>query len=445
PTTPLISLDLGEVLQRAQVIRGGAEPEDVGVEELFPKSTDEMDPVSVDLARQIQESLERGDVDGAIAATDALRRYEFAAHAQDELQTSVQMVDPDPDTVERAQDLVRTWEERTRQRIAILYTLSYPDRLELLLITRDGEPVHRVVPEAGQLTLSQAASEFRQSITNPLLRSQSSQYLPAAQQLYDYVIRPVEERLKLDNIDSVILSLSPELRSTPIAALHDGEQYFIENYNFTLLPSFDAIDSKQQLERGSGVLALGASQFEDPRQNPLPFVPVELETITQKSWQGQSFLDESFTLENFLAQRQADPDAIVHLATHAEFRGGSLSESYIQFGRERIGLNDLERLQLDSPTINLLVLSACRTALGKPEAELGFAGLSVQAGVRTAIASLWYVDDAATSVLMGQFYRHWADGDIATKSAALQQAQVAVLTGQATIKDGNLMVKGVKG
>ena len=150
-------------------------------------------------------------------------------------------------------------------------------------------------------------------------------------------------------------------------------------------------------------------------------------------------------MDNFLAQRQADPSAIVHLATHAEFRGGSLSESYIQFGRERIGLDELDQLQLGSPTINLLVLSACRTALGNTEAELGFAGLSVQAGVRTAIASLWYVDDAATSVLMGQFYRHWADGDIATKSAALQQAQVAVLTGQATIKDGNLMVKGVKG
>ena len=451
PTTPsnadsLVSETQEQVLQLAQRIRESVEPEQTVLEELVPKSADQADSVSLDFARQIRVALERGDISGAIAATDALRRYEFAAHAQDEVTTSLQGSEAiDNNLVERMQELVRTWEERTRQRYAILYTLSYPDRLELLLITRDGTPVHHIVPSAGQLILSDAASKLRQSITHPLSRVQGSTHLPASQELYDYIIRPVRDRLELDNIDSIIMSLSPELRSVPVAALHDGDRYLIEDYNFTLLPSFDAIDSQQKLERGSGVLAMGASEFSDPKQAPLPFVPLELETITQNSWQGRSFLNEAFNVENFRDQRQADPSAIVHLATHAEFKGGALDKSYIQFGQERIGLHDIGQLQLGNPVVNLLVLSACRTALGNAQAELGFAGLSVQSGARTAIASLWYVDDAGTSVLMSQFYRYWADGDIATKSAALQLAQRALLSGKATVENGQLIVKNNEG
>ncbi len=439
-TNTQLSLELGDALQQ-QRNRDGIVLDEAAPDELLPKSADRTDAVSVNFARQIQASLKQGDIPGAIAATDALRRYEFAVHFQDEVQQSVRTVDKD--LILRAKKLLQTWEERTRQRYAILYTLSYPDRLELLLITREGEPLHRIVPGVGQLALSSQASQLRTAMTNPLKRRISPKsYLPAAQQLYDHLIRPVQERLELDNIDSLILSLSPELRSTPIATLHDGDRHFIENYNFTILPSFDAIDSTQQLNRGTGILAMGASQFEDPKQNPLPFVPVELNTITQKSWTGQSFLNEAFSVDNFLAQRQAAPDAIVHLATHGEFQAGQLQNSYIQFGTERVSLEEIGRLQLGNPIVNLLVLSACRTALGNAEAELGFAGFSVKAGVRTAIASLWYVDDTGTSVLMGGLYRYWASGTITTKSEALQRAQLAMMRGEATVKDGTLILDG---
>ncbi|MEM1425941.1 MAG: CHAT domain-containing protein, partial [Cyanobacteria bacterium P01_H01_bin.130] len=305
-----LSLELGDALQQ-QLNRDSAFLDEEAAEVLLPKSADETDAVSVNFARQIQDALRQGDIPGAIAATDALRRYEFAVHFQDEVQQSVRTVDKD--LILRARNLLQTWEERTRQRYAILYTLSYPEHLELLLITRAGGPVHRIVPGVGQLDLSSQASQLRTAMTSPLKRRISpTSYLPAAQQLYENLIRPVQERLELDNIDSIILSLSPELRSTPIAALHDGDRHFIENYNFTILPSFDAIDSTQQLDRGSGILAMGASEFDDPKQNPLPFVPVELDTITQKSWTGRSFLNDAFNVDNFLAQRKADPDAIVH-------------------------------------------------------------------------------------------------------------------------------------
>ena len=55
--------------------------------------------------------------------------------------------------------------------------------------------------------------------------------------------------------------------------------------------------------------------------------------------------------------------------------------------------------------MNLLVLSACSTALGDEDAELGFAGLAVASGARSALASLWEVSDEGTLGLMTEFYR----------------------------------------
>ncbi|MCZ0902150.1 CHAT domain-containing protein, partial [Microcoleus sp. HI-ES] len=87
---------------------------------------------------------------------------------------------------------------------------------------------------------------------------------------------------------------------------------------------------------------------------------------------------------------------IIHLATHAEFRPGTPNNSYIQFWDTQLGLDQMRDLKWNNPPLELLVLSACRTALGDKEAELGFAGLALQSGAKSALASLWYVSDAGT-------------------------------------------------
>jgi len=73
---------------------------------------------------------------------------------------------------------------------------------------------------------------------------------------------------------------------------------------------------------------------------------------------------------------------------------------------------------LNNPQVNLLVLSACRTAVGDEKAELGFGGLAVQSGVQTAVASLWYVSDEGTLGLMSEFYHQLRTAPI--KAAALR-------------------------
>jgi CHAT domain-containing protein len=80
--------------------------------------------------------------------------------------------------------------------------------------------------------------------------------------------------------------------------------------------------------------------------------------------------------------------------------------------------------------VHLVVLSACQTALGQPDAEgLEVAGLSywfLKSQVDAVMASLWNVNDRSTSLLMRRFYDNLAQGTIdnpVTKAEALQAAQ----------------------
>jgi CHAT domain-containing protein len=84
-----------------------------------------------------------------------------------------------------------------------------------------------------------------------------------------------------------------------------------------------------------------------------------------------------------------------------------------------------------------LVLSACQTAVGDSEAELGFAGLALQAGVKSALASLWYVSDAGTLALMSEFYQQLKNTPI--KADALRKTQIALLKEKVYLQQGELV------
>ena len=85
-------------------------------------------------------------------------------------------------------------------------------------------------------------------------------------------------------------------------------------------------------------------------------------------------------------------------------------------------------MDLNEPLVELLVFSACKTAIGNENVELGFAGLAVNAGVKTALGSLWYVGDEATLKLMTNFYEQLKTQPI--KAEALRQAQLSLLKGE---------------
>jgi filamentous hemagglutinin family protein len=309
------------------------------------------------------------------------------------------------------------------------------DELELLLITAKEPPLRKRIPGTTRDRVLKMAQEFRSQTTDFRRRRG---YQVSSQQLYKWIVAPLEADLQTRGVQNLVFLMDTGLRSIPIAALSNGKEFIIERYSVGLMPSLSLTDTRYKNIKNAQVLAMGAETFTE--FNPLPAVPVEVSTIAGQLWQGKFFLNNAFTLQNLKLQRQKQPFGIIHLATHGEFRPGNPSNSYIQLSDTKLRLNQLRQLGWNNPPVELLVLSACRTALGDEEAELGFAGLSVLAGVKSSLASLWYVSDRGTLGLMTEFYEQLKTAPI--KSEALRQAQLAMLKGEVRLEDGKLITPG---
>jgi CHAT domain-containing protein len=322
--------------------------------------------------------------------------------------------------------------EGTSAELSLLRALTPQDsdRLELILITADGKPIRKSLNTTRAEVLS-IARELRLSVTN--VRNSTS-YLVPAKQMYQLLVAPLEKDLQQLSINNLIYITDAGLRTIPLAALHDDNGFIVERYSVGLMPSLSLTDTEHIDIRNSQVLAMGASEFPDNR--PLPAVPVELATII-KTWSGRSFLNKDFTLDNLKKQRQQNPYGIVHLATHAEFQPGKPANSYIQLIESKLAPNQIPSLGWTKPLVDLLVLSACRTAIGDNQVELGFAGLAVQAGVKSALASLWDVNDEGTLGLMSEFYQELKEAPI--KAEALRRAQLAMIRDGVRIQGGKLV------
>ena len=312
------------------------------------------------------------------------------------------------------------------------------DELQVLMVTSQGVVPLQTIQGATRSNLFKTIRQFEQKLS---LKNDEKDYLPQAKQLYQWIIAPIEQQLKEQNIKNLTFILDNGLRTLPIAALYNEKtnKYVIEDYSVGLMPSLSLTDLTPRPRRdilNTKVLAMGAETFTD--QQPLPAVPIELSEISQKILTGSMFLNQDFTVDNLKNSLASQEYNIVHLATHGEFRPGDRSNSYIYFSDQKLNLDQFSKLGLDNPKIDLLVLSACRTALGDPDSELGFAGLAIKTGARTALGSLWYVSDEATLALMTMFYQNLKTTPM--KSESLRQAQLALLKGSIAIQNNELIL-----
>src|ERR671932_2586298 len=344
--------------------------------------------------------------------------------------------------VATAQEISQSLDELYRQRgrkSAIIYVVSLKDQLQLLLILANNQPMRKVILDANRELVQKTAKEFRSQVTD---RGKQNGYQDSAQKLYQWIIAPLESVLKTNQIDSLVFSLDSGLRSIPLAALYDGKKFLIENYSVSIIPSFSLTDTRYVPITNNKMLALGISKSTEGKA-PLPAVATEVSLLTNNLWAGKKLLNEQSTIDNFQSISRQEHFGIIHLATHAEFKPGAIQNSYIQFWNAKLRFDQMRQLSQvlewqQDPKVELMVLSACRTALGDKEAELGFAGLTIQTGVKTALGSLWYVSDEGSLALMTKFYEQLKTAPI--KSEALQQAQLAMLKGQVRLKEGQLQL-----
>jgi CHAT domain-containing protein len=347
---------------------------------------------------------------------------------------------PRPVSLTDAQNTLRDIQALTGEVPALVYVRfnrqARGDGLELLLVSPHGDPLRVQVLSANPQAVIRAQELLRRQLTNPNLTN-NRDYLVPAQQLYDWIIAPIRSELEAAGITNLSFIMDGGLRTLPLAALHDGERFLIESYSVGLVPSLGLIDPTYvDLNRQTSTMTIGgASQFLN--QSPLLAARTEIEAI-RSFWPSNTLAEANFTVAALQQTRQQAQ--IVHLATHAEFLRGAPDQSYIQFSDGRLSLDNMAQLRWFDPTVDLVTLSACQTAMGNAQAELGFAGFALQAGARSALASLWRVSDEATAGLMTTFYQQLDQQ--ATKSEALRQAQLAFIRGEATIENGQIRWPG---
>lgn len=131
---------------------------------------------------------------------------------------------------------------------------------------------------------------------------------------------PLSAEIGEKKIENLAFIMDVGLRSLPVAALHDGQQFLVQKYSVSLMPSLSLTDTRYVDVRTLQILAMGAEQFTDA--SDLPAVPVELSAIANHLWAGVAFLNQAFKVDNLKSQRESFGFRMVHLATHGEFRSG---------------------------------------------------------------------------------------------------------------------------
>ena len=309
---------------------------------------------------------------------------------------------------------------------AIVYPIVLSDRLEVIW-TVPGQPIqHHMIP-VSQVNVELQVSKMRQALRSTALASERN---PLAMQLYDWLIRPALPQIISAQVKTLVFNPDTAFQLIPMGVLHNGKQYLIEQYALATTPglklrsgkSLNTVDWKRQGSFIGGISeALGESVA-------LPGVMIELNTIAH-NLRSSIVINQALTKANLQTALVNSPIALLHLATHGQFSADP-SGTFLNLWDARLQVEDLaqlfeERTTNGLPPIELLVLSACQTAQGDRRAALGIAGIAIQSGARSTIASLWTVDDASTAKLMGYLYHNLDTG--MTRSQALRQAKLMLL------------------
>lgn len=356
---------------------------------------------------------------------------------------------------------------------AIIYPILLPERLEILVSS--GSEIRQYTQPVDSATLQELTKHLVHS-----LRTSKYDVKKTANQLYQWLVAPVEPWLVQQAIKTLVVVPDGVLRLIPPAVLYDGQHYLIEKYAVATSPGLTLFEPAPLQKRGIKALLAGMSEpgnvienlpttflqsitgtassrgsnlgdmseaavksrklelermIKEPvfRQQlkeklSLPGVGEEIKSL-QKEIPNMSIMNESFTVDAFKKQAVQEPYSIVHIASHGVF-GKTADSSFVMAYDGVINMDELEQLlksdKFAKQPVELLTLSACQTAEGDDRAPLGLSGIALKAKVRSALGTLWPVSDEAASLLMAEFYKTLAQPNI-SKVEALRQAQISLL------------------
>lgn len=246
-----------------------------------------------------------------------------------------------------------------------------------------------------------------------------------SRKLYDRLVRPLESELAQS--ESLLIIPHGALHYLPFGALHDGSRYLLDRYALRTLPSASVLPYlRAAVPRGPrGLLVLGNPDLGDSRLD-LPSAQSEAERIAGQSGKARLLLRSEAT-ETALKSAAADYP-MLHIASHGVFDPRKPLDSALLLAKDgandgRLTVGELYSMRLGA---GLVTLSACETGLGQVNNGDDVVGLTrgfLYAGSSSVVASLWQVDDEATSRIMVRFY---AELESRSKPQALRAAQLEI-------------------
>ena len=243
-------------------------------------------------------------------------------------------------------------------------------------------------------------------------------------ELYDLIISPFEQKLESSEFEVLIFIHDGILRNLPMPALYDGDRFLVQKWASVSSLGLN-ISTENLPSSNTQALIFGLSRPNQPGWTDLEMVNREVNLVHQLVG-GQKYLDDDFTISNLTNRLDKKFYSVVHLATHGYF-AGNVKDSFLLAHDGQISITDLENILENQTAIDLLVLSACETAITSDSSLLGLAGVAARNGVKSILGSLWLVQDDLQSEIMGDFYTYLADSDN-NKAIALQKVQQKMIS-----------------
>lgn len=307
---------------------------------------------------------------------------------------------------------------------------------------------------------------YTQLLASPNMNA--SDCVAAGQRLYELLILPGKDVIT-DDIQSLIIIPDREFCMLPFEALSSGTKtaagrnvanYLLHQYAITYAPSASALinilERVQSQKHRKDLLAVGDPTYRDKLEqntgpdwdnllqeyyrekrfavDPLPYTRREIKAVTRffRKNRCDILLGNTATEDNVKNLRLSDY-RIIHFATHSLLDEQVSDRTALVLTQDSdpqedgfLQVREIYQKELDA---DLVVLSACRTGLGKLEKGEGILGLPRAffcAGASTVLVSLWPVGDRSTARFMEYFYAHLSAGD--SKQTALRHAKLDMLS-----------------
>lgn len=330
----------------------------------------------------------------------------------------------------------------------LIYYIVLKDRLEIITKTHKNTPAYYPPSYTTRKSLQQYVNDFQELLVKNRPTTQDTEDLnKKGTELYEILIQPIEQlsNVEFQSARTLVFVLDDPLRKTPMGALYDSKncQYLIQNKAVALSTSLTLPSSR----RRKHLNVLLGRQNQPPNNDPkkrfgqgltgvINGVIEETDNV-QKILLNSGIADSKLLDENTISKETISDEIssssynVVHLATHGNFSSDPEDTFIVVKPEQNITLREFDDIFQSNTagSIELLVLSGCQTGKDDRRAVLGLSGITVRAGVRTSLGTLWRVKDRQERVkdrqvptFMELFYTNLVNPSL-NRAEALQVSQ----------------------